>query len=651
MYRFLYLFLVLPAVVYAGNPNVLLITIDTLRADHLGCYGNKTIRTPNLDLLAKDSLFFENAVCPAPLTLPSHTSLMTGRYPFHHGVVDNAGAVSAGETTLAEILRARGYHTYAFVGGFPLDHRFGLDQGFEIYDDLFPRKANQSLDFRSERGADQVLKAVQSAKIQEPYFVWVHFYDPHAPYLNGGYDGEIEFVDQQVGQLVKWLARTNPVIAVAGDHGESLGEHGEWTHRIFLYDSTARVPFWIKGPGVSAASIKGQVRLIDFLPTILKILKVPPPTNLDGVLQPDHAGSPAYLESRFAQLQLGWSPLLAIRTDEWKYVEAPHPELYNLRSDPDEKANVYAKNPEIVKKLRGQIPPSSILHLPSSISPEMAEKLASLGYVSGSSNAGTSRIDPKDRIGVWNEIERAVDLENTRPEETITILERARKTDPDNPMVLGFLAQKYAESNRLAEAKQILQEVLAHDPKNTLALYRIAIVCLKQGQAAEARKWAESLKVLEPRNADAWILAARASQKLKDADAAVENLKKALEIDPQDQALQIDLANLYLQMGNPTLARAIFEKAHHADPGNLQALNGLATCSFSDGDLATAETYLKKALQENRKDTQTKMNLALLYSKQGKKAEAAALYREVAASSEAPADWRAEARARLQEME
>ena len=162
MHRFLYLFFLLPALVQADDSNLLLITIDTLRSDHLGCYGNKTVRTPNLDLLAKESLFFENAVCPAPLTLPSHTSLMTGRYPFHHGVADNAGSVNAGETTLAEFLRARGYHTYAFVGGFPLDHRFGLNQGFEIYDDLFPRQTNRSLDFRSERGADSVLKAVQS---------------------------------------------------------------------------------------------------------------------------------------------------------------------------------------------------------------------------------------------------------------------------------------------------------------------------------------------------------------------------------------------------------------------------------------------------------------------------------------------------------
>ncbi len=469
--------------------------------------------------------------------------------------------------------------------------------------------------------------------------------------MHGGYDGEIEFVDRQVGLLLKRFAASNPVIAVAGDHGESLGEHGEWTHRIFVYDSTMRVPFWIKGPGVSAQRIRGQARLIDFLPTILRILKAPVPANLDGALQPESAGSAAYLESRFGQLQLGWSPLFAVRTDEWKFIEAPHPELYNLRSDPGEKSNVHAKNPEIVKKLRSQIPPSSILHPPSSISPEMAEQLASLGYVSGYSDTGDSKIDPKDRIGIWNEIEMAVDLENTRPEETIAILERARKSDPQNPMVLGFLAQKYAESNRPDQAKQILQQVLGRDPQNALALYRMAVVCLKHGQAVEAKKWAESLGSLEPGNADAWILLARANLQLKDSAAASENLKKALAIDPQDRDLRIDLANLYLQMGKRDLARADFERTREMDPGNLQALNGLATCSFAVGDLTSAEAFLKQALQRNAQDTQTRMNLALLYSKQGKKAEAAVLYREVAASPDAPADWRAEARARLQELE
>ncbi len=651
MFRFVLCLLLLPGILAAEKPNLLLITIDTLRADHLGCYGNRNIRTPNLDALAPESLFFENAVCQAPLTLPSHTSLMTGRYPHKHGVRDNAGAVSQQELTLAEILRKSGYHTYAFVGGFPLDHRFGLNQGFDIYDDLFPRQKNRSLDFRSERSADVVVSSVLKTQITAPFFVWVHFYDPHAPYLHGGYKGEIEFVDKQIGALLQNFRSFNPVVAVAGDHGESLGEHGEMTHRIFVYDSTMRVPFWIQVPGSPPKKIKSQVRLIDFLPTVLKILKVPAPKNLDGLELPEKAGAAAYMESLFPQLQLGWSPLIAIRTDEWKYIRAPKPELYHLPSDPAETKNIIDKKPEIVSSLKKQIPVSQPQHTKQEISPEMAEQLASLGYVSGGATKSSSNIDPKDRIKVWNQIEMAVDLEKTKPEETIAILEQAQKTDPDNPMVLGFLAQKYAEADRSAQAKTILQKVLAKDPKNSLALYRMAIVCLKSGQPAEAKRWADSLRRLEPGNADALILSAQAEMNLGNLEAAIESIRGAIQIDPHDLDIRADLGNLYLQTKKTELARDEFERMLRSDAKNVQALNGIATCLFQQMDFRGSEAKLKQALTIDPSDPQTRMNLALVYSKQGKKAEAIELYKQVASCPNTPDDWKRQAAARLQELQ
>ncbi|HEY7162871.1 MAG TPA: sulfatase, partial [Acidobacteriota bacterium] len=257
--------LVFPTLLSAAQPNLLLITIDTLRADHLGCYGNATIKTPTLDSIAQKSLFFENAICAAPLTLPSHTSLMTGRYPIHHGTRDNAGRVRDQEQTLAEILKAKGYHTYAFVSGFPLEHRFGLNQGFDIYNDAFQRTEGRPLDFGSERNAEAVVNAFLKVAKERPYFAWIHFYDPHAPYLNGGYNGEIEFVDKQLALLIAKINLNDTIVAVAGDHGEGLGEHKEWTHRIFLYDTTMHVPFFIAGPGITAQKVAAQVRLIDFL--------------------------------------------------------------------------------------------------------------------------------------------------------------------------------------------------------------------------------------------------------------------------------------------------------------------------------------------------------------------------------------------------
>jgi choline-sulfatase len=651
VYRFIFFLVLFPAFLFGEKPNILLITIDTFRADYVGAYGNKTIRTPNLDRIATQSLLFENAICSAPLTLPSHTSLMTGRYPFHHGVRDNAGSVPATELTLAEILRNNGYHTYAFVGGFPLDHRFGLNQGFDKYDDSFPRQKNRSLDFRSERTADAVVHSVFREKIAAPFFLWVHFYDPHAPYLNGGYSGEIEFVDQQIGLLLKQFKSYRPIIAVAGDHGESLGEHGEWTHRIFVYDSTMRVPFWISIPDEKPQRIKQQVRLIDFAPTLLNILKLQIPKDVDGVVLPAKAGQTAYLESMFPRLELGWSPVIAVRNDEWKLIQTPKPELYHLVDDTSESKNLFTSRPDIVKMLQKQFPLVGSVVNKSEISPEMAEQLASLGYVSSQTDVAAKNIDPKDRISVWNEIEKAVDLEKADPAEAISVLEKARKIDPDNPMILGFLAQKYAEGNRSNQAKAILQKVLARDPKNALALYRMASVCLQNNQAGEAKKWAGSLQKLEPENADAWILLGQANLQLGELELAIGNIQNALRIDPTDDDLRIDLGNLYLQTNRVPLAQQQFERVLKADSQSLQALNGMATSFFMEADLNSAESLLEKARSINKDDTQTLMNLALLYSKQGKKQEAIALYRKIASDSSTPEDWKDEAVQRLKELQ
>lgn len=652
MHRFLLFFLLLSIPATAAKQNLLLITIDTLRADHLGCYGNRAVATPNLDAIAGRSLFFEKAICTAPLTLPSHTSLMTGLYPYHHGVRDNAGSVNPKTITLAEILQQNGYHTYGFVSGFPLEHRFRLNQGFEVYNDLFSREKNRSLDFLSQRTADATVKAVLSTKLAEPYFLWVHFYDPHAPYKNGGYVGEINFVDQQVGILMQKIKTSNTIVAVAGDHGESLGEHDEMTHRIFVYDSTMLVPFFINGPEITPKRIKNQVRLIDFLPTILSLMKLQTPSNLDGSILPKAAGSPAYLESLFPELELGWSSVKAIRTDEWKYIEVPRPELYNLESDPHEKQNLISQQPEIARKFSTQIPKSESSNSQSGqVSEEMAEKLAALGYISGGPGKANLSIDPKDRIGVWNDIEKAVDLETSNSTETITILEQARKEDPGNYMVLAFLAEQYAKTDRLKEAKQMLVSILSRDPENSLALTRISNVCLKSGQPAEAKKWAETLRKSGNWESDAELLLAKANIMLGDNRAAISNLNRALEIDPRDNESRNDLGNLYLQNNQPAMARKEFDAVLKLNPENIQALNGVATYHFQNNDLATSEKVLNDALTYDPQDVQTQMNLALVYSKQGKIAEAVALYKKVEASPTTPADWKSEARNRIKELE
>jgi cytochrome c-type biogenesis protein CcmH/NrfG len=653
MVRRMFLLLLVPAILFAApKQSVVLITLDTTRADHLGCYGYAAAKTPNLDALARRSLFFQTAVCQAPLTLVSHTSLMTGLYPYHHGIRDNAGIVDSKLTTLAEILRQDGYHTYAFVGGFPLDHRFGLSQGFDVYNDTFPREKNRSLDFRSERNAEEVVKAVLSAKLRSPYFVWVHFYDPHAPYLHGGYDGEIAYVDKQIGRLMARFSKDGPIVAVAGDHGESLGEHGEWTHRIFVYDSTMKVPFFVYRPGAAPQKISKQARLIDFMPTLLSFIKLPSPEGIDGAVLPKSAGAPAVMESLFPQLELGWSPVTAIRTDQWKYIQLPKPELYSLTVDPKETKNIIAINPQTANTLRTQLPQSAIRNPQSAISPEMREQLASLGYTSGKQDRKTDpTIDPKDRIGIWNQIELAVDLETSKPEESLKTLQQAQKADPENPMLLSFLAQKYAEANQLTEAEAILKQTLARDPENALALYRLAHVLLKSGKAADARKTAEALREKEPEDPDALILLARTEIQLGSLKDAVSHLESALSIDPGDLDLRNDLGNLYLQIDRTDEAQSQFQKVLKSDPNNLQALNGLATALYNEHDLIRSAAFLKQALILSPGDPQSKMNLALVYATEGRRTEAIRLYHEVQQSPSTPPQWKAEAASRLKELQ
>jgi tetratricopeptide (TPR) repeat protein len=648
-FRILLIALIFPALLSAAQPNLLLITIDTIRADHLGCYGNSTIKTPVLDSIANKSLFFENAICAAPLTLPSHTSLMTGRYPIHHGTRDNAGRVRDQEQTLAETLKAHGYNTYAFVSGFPLDHRFGLNQGFDVYNDEFQRDEGRPLDFGSERNAEAVVNAFLKVPKKPPFFAWIHFYDPHAPYLNGGYNGEIEFVDKQLGRLIAKINLSDTFVAVAGDHGEGLGEHKEFTHRIFLYDTTMHVPFFISGPGINPQKISAQVRLVDFVPTILNKMKIESPKNLDGVILTAGTGNPALLESMFPQLQLGWSALRGVRTADWKFIDCPKPELFDLQADPKELHNVYSQHADIVKKLRAQLPKNAPLQT-QEISPEMQEQLASLGYVGGN-NANANGPDPKDRIAVWNLIEQAHDLETKDRKKSISLLENARKSDPSNPMVLNFLAELYTDESSYPQAKTILGQILQGDPKNVPALLRIARLSLKTGKPQDALKYADQIKKLGENNAETELLMASAYLDQQNFKTAALHLQKSLEIDPDDDATRIDLGNLYLQLNEGQKARTQFDSVLKRNPKNVQALNGVATCLFNSKNLQQSEEYLRKALLINGHDPQTQMNLALIFSEQGKKDQAIEIYRGLENSNSVPQEWRDMARSRRVELE
>jgi arylsulfatase A-like enzyme len=429
----------LPKGVRRSDLNVLLITLDTTRADRLGAYGFQSISTPNIDRLAREGVLFEQTASAAPLTLPAHASLFTGRFPFGHGVRDNAGFVlDPRETTLAEILKRRGYQTGAFVGSFVLASDRGLSQGFDTYRDEFRAPHGQNVPGGLRRRADQVaddamnwLAEVGSSR----FFAWMHFYDAHAPYqplepdnplyATRPYDAEIGFMDTQVGRVLDFLGRhrllDRTIVVIIGDHGEGLGDHRETAHGVFVYESVIRVPFIIRAPfeRLRARIVDDVTRSVDMMPTLLDLIGAPWPPSIDGTtLVPLMSGAvptlglEAYSESLYPFYRFGWSALHALRAGRFKVVAAPRPEFYDLQQDPFEEHNVFeaqrALAEGMITRLQRIEASASLTAGPSQseVDPETAAKLASLGYVSRSgvrhATDPSGLPDPKDQIGAMD---------------------------------------------------------------------------------------------------------------------------------------------------------------------------------------------------------------------------------------------------------
>src|SRR6266571_943104 len=375
-------------------PDVLLITIDTLRADHVGAYGYAAAQTPGLDRLAREGVLLEEAVAQVPQTRPSHASLFTGRYPFEHGIRDNISAPLPSKIpTLATLLARAGYDTAAFIGAYPVSRASGLDQGFATFDDPFgageatpphptlsPRGERDGWEPRSERRASEVVDralAWLGKPHDKPFFLWIHLYDPHAPYESPApfrqrfakhpYDGEIAYADAQANRLLAWLdrarRRANTMVVATSDHGEGLGDHRESEHMLLVYDSTLRVPMLVSWPGHlrAGARVGGQFRSVDLLPTVLDLLALPPvPTSgasraaalREGARIPE---SESYAESLYGSLHFGYAPLRALRGHGWKYVDAPRAELYRVADDPGETKNLLAAQGPIASGMRAHL--------------------------------------------------------------------------------------------------------------------------------------------------------------------------------------------------------------------------------------------------------------------------------------------------------
>jgi choline-sulfatase len=633
-------------------PNFILISIDTTRADAIGVYGNKQIRTPIIDSFANDGTLFRNAVAHVPLTLPSHTTLMTGLLPARNGVRDNHGyRLKQTIPTMASLFHDNGYKTAAFVSSIILDHRFGLDHGFDTYNDFIQYGSQESVNPQNERIAGAtVLEASKwlSSNQQNPYFLFIHFYDPHAKYdppepyksnYSNHYFGEIAYVDSQIGVLLRDVQDLeNTVILITADHGEGLGEHGELGHGLFIYDSTMHIPFLMKGPGIEAKKvITQQVQLVDLLPTFLDLARIPRPQGLDGrslrpLLDGDSWGeSTAILETEYP-LGIGWSPLYAARSSQWKVIDAPEPELYNIKEDPKENNNQQGKSDQTVRGLSDKlqkykkIPPMT--EKSHTEDAELQEQLRSLGYLSGTSKPKdlTNLPDPKSKIEVWKLYEQSTFMSmEGKKAESVELLERAAKMDSSNPILLDTMAQFIFDQDP-QKAVEYWQKALRLSPEDNKIHHRLALGFKRLGEIDKSIVEEQVALKIDPEMQEALIGLGETLISLNKPQEALNYLQKSLELDPRNAAAAYQTGNAYLRLGDLTQAASYFEKSIQYNPSLPQSYYSLAIIKGQSGDLAGAEELLKKSLELNPSFAEAYFNLGIIYERMGRKEESLQAY-------------------------
>jgi arylsulfatase A-like enzyme/Tfp pilus assembly protein PilF len=640
--------------------NVLLVTIDTLRADALGAYGQAAAATPWIDRLAAGGVRFDQAHASTVVTLPSHATILSGLYPFRHGVRENAGfRFPAATDTLATILRARGYRTGAFVSAFPLDARFGLTRGFDVYDDRFPKGDATAFRVPERRGADTIAAALawiggsqspQPANARRPWFAWVHLYEPHFPYAppepyasryrDRPYLGEVAAADAMLGPLLQPVVDApggaGTLVVLTGDHGESLGEHGEMTHGLFAYEGTLHIPLIVHQPRLlSPRTIGVPVRHVDILPTILDALGAPLPPALDGQsLWPLAAGGAApplasYFESLSASINRGWAPLYGVSRGPMKYIDLPIPELYDLSTDPAEAHDLSASRPDQVRELQrllGELRAADRRIAPARESAETREQLRSLGYVTGTVPAKTRYTDaddPKRLIAIDREIEEVVSrYQRGDLPGAIALGQRIVQERPDMPLSLVHLAFLYNEAGDHARATAAIRRALELNPAAMDVAALAGAYLTEAGLADEAvRRLTPYAAVPEP-DVDvlnAYGVALATAGRTREA---LDAFARARAADPASGLALVNVATVYLMQGDRARAAASFEEALAADPTLARAHNGLGVVAAEQHDYERAIDHWRRAVALDPRDFQALFNLGDALIVLGRDAEA-----------------------------
>ncbi|MGA1863472.1 MAG: tetratricopeptide repeat protein [bacterium] len=639
-----------PPIVLSGN-NCLFISIDTLRADHLSCYGYDGMETPNIDALATEGIRFSKAYTPVPVTLPSHSTMMTGLFPIGHGVRNNGTFRLEDENvTLAEIFSKAGYRTGAFIGSFVLDSRFGLNQGFEVYDDQLASGGDQKVLFYNERPAEKVIEsALQWIKEKDdrPFFAFIHCFDPHAPYdppspfkeeYSGNlYDGEIKYVDEMLGRLFSSLKELNlydnTLICFTADHGEGLGEHNEKTHAIFIYDPTLHVPLIFRYPErISPGQVVDQeVCLPDIFPTILDLLGFQYNGTVQGIplLNAEMLAQrkfEMYCETFYPLYNHKWSPLEGIRTSEWKYIRAPRSEIYHLKEDPNESIDLYAKSPDLAKEWDARLNDiiekftikDATQRAKMSLDVDTKEKLESLGYIWTSSighgDANTSYPDPKDMIGLLEFLNRGTYFYMTgdfdKAIEEFKSLLKVNPNDVFTHFVLGYVYDKKGWTNMAIEE---LEEAIRLDPGYINAYNNLGTIFNRLGKREEAIEMFSMAIELNPTYIEAYDNLGVVYYLKREYDRALDFFRKAIELEPTYAQAYNNMGSVLVAKGNFTDAIEPIKKSLEYDPNLTDAYNNLGSAYLGSGNLQEAERLFKKALEKDPDHNEARVNLVTVF--------------------------------------
>lgn len=651
-------------------PDVVLVTLDTTRADRLGSYGYAQAATPVLDRLAAEGVRFERAISPVPLTLPAHASVLTGRYPFSHGVRNNGHfTLPADVPTLTAQFAAAGYATAGFVSSYVLERQFGLSRGFGHYDDgLDPPASNTDEALELERRGDRTVHAAvawlqarrtgaspastTSPASASPVFLWVHLYDAHAPYAAPAefaarfpgrpYDAELAFVDANVGRLVESVTRERgraPLVVVAGDHGESLGDHGESAHGVFVYEAAIRVPLIVSWPGELAARVvRTPVRLVDIAPTLAALTRLPPMAGVDGrdltpLMRIGDAALPtvtAYAETYFPEFFMGWAPLRAIDDGRWKYIDSPEPELYDLSIDPAEAHNRVEAEPATARMLRRQLEETGRAAnrtAATTLSADAQRKLAALGYVSSPAPpaAGAVRPVPARMIGVFERLTVGNGaLAAGRPHEAVAIATAALGEDRDNAFAQLLLGRGRLALGDPSGAAEALTAYLSRVPSSADAHHWLALAELQRGDRARALAEEEAALAIDPGHAAAIALRAGLLFSMGKRDEGVAALAAAVEARPSHPTLRTDYADLLADAGRVADAQMQYRRVLETRGDDTRARAGLGMLLAKAGQLEAAVAELTRVLDADPRHEEARIERAAAYARLGRAAESRA---------------------------